>query len=87
MSRECKIEIALYIGDMQAELTATVAYSWAPAEYGAREAGTGLALEPDYRSYYEIEAVRVRGLDILPMLDNSMVLEIERLVSEQVGDA
>jgi hypothetical protein len=51
---------------------------YSPAVTGARERGMGgLPLEPDYPASMELLEARVGGVDILPLLTQTMVDAIE----------
>lgn len=59
-----------------------------PAQRGAREWGTGVALEPDYPETFTLQSVFIQGehprpVEVTGLLSNRVVEEIERAFMDQ----
>ena len=65
-------------------LTLTCFFEFEPESRGAREAGTGLQLEPDYPATHTlVHAYLPDGLDISPVLAPKLIAEIEEWAAEE----
>jgi hypothetical protein len=69
--------LRLSIGKTADEIEAEVSFDYTPAERGAREFGTGLALEPDYPERVLITSVVSNGEQIRHALPSSILGELE----------
>lgn len=65
-------------------VTLTCFFDFEPESRGAREAGTGLQLEPDYPATHTLmHAYLPDGLDISPVLAPKLIAEIEEYMAEE----
>jgi hypothetical protein len=63
-----------------------VSFDYTPAERGAREFGTGLALEPDYQERVRVESVMCNEVEMVRALPQSIVEQLEREALELVRE-
>lgn len=54
----------------------TVRYTYSGPEYGRRERGTGVPLEPDWPAEAEVECVLAGGVDITALLHEDLLDQI-----------